>query len=606
MWRQNIIRRLDIRPKNTYINFIRHTPPTFFTGHTFIRGRNDIVQQNSDKTVQRRETSSRRRPDPNDRRRKWLLFACLAVFAVLVTFRVLNALYHTPEYDEIWTVQNYVHQPVAKIVSDVSVPNNHVLNTLAIKFFLSFIPHRLLAIRMASLLGFFGLFFVIFRTSELFLRKNAARGALLAAVLLDGLILRYAETGRGYSLQIFFVSGVFLSLLCIALRDPKDRPFNACMWLVCALGACLSISTGALYVTILTGLWGLLYIPFRAGIKKIWNDYRALILAGLCWSAFVLIWYGGNYSKFAQGRADFGESFGSVPQYLRYCLEMLLDTGLIWALPIPAAGAVLLRRKPEWRICALTAGAAALMLGATLITKGGPARVYLPLLPVVFTGAAVALDELLKSDKRIDRVGPIVFLAVVLVCACFSESRRKNSADPEWISAFPELKALDSRIFIVYRPTDLFVLTTLFQDAIRSDNDARMKNPEMLLLLRDDFIATTGTDFVEGQNILPGTPPVSSGSIEAGQELPYHLYRLRPLLPGESLDGKTVLRFDSMPFPGNAEWPADDRFRCVNIMLFGGSSGRSYAAEGDGLDSDALLKNERNSSGGISFRVISE
>lgn len=565
------------------------------------------MQQSSDKTAPNtaRETSPRRRPGPDGRRRKWLLFACLAFFAVLLIFRILNALYHTPEYDEIWTVQNYVHQPVAKIFSDVSVPNNHVLNTLAVKFFLSIIPHRLLAIRMASLLGFCGLCFVMFRTAELFLSKYAARGALVAAVLLDGIILRYAETGRGYSLQIFFVSGVFLSLLCIALRNPKDRLFNACMWLVCAFGACLSISTGALYVTILTGLWGLLYIPFRAGIKKNWNDYRALILAGLFWSAFVLLWYGGNYSKFAQGRADFGESFRSVPQYLRYCLDMMLDSGLIWALPIPAAGVILFRRKPEWRICALSAGAAALMLGAALITKGGPARVYLPLLPVVFTGVAVVLDELLKSDKRLDRIGPLIFLAVVLVCAYFSESRRKNSADPEWLSAFPELKALDSRIFIVYRPTDLFVLTTLFQDAIRSDNNTRMKNPEMLLLLRDDFIATTEADFVEGKNILPGARPVSSGSIAAGQELPYRLYRLRPIRTGESLNGKTVLRFDSMPLRGNAELP-DKHFRCVNIMLFSGMSGRSYAAEGDGLNSGNLLDIERNSSGGIVFRVVSE
>jgi hypothetical protein len=321
---------------------------------------------------------------------------------------------------------------------------------------------------------------------------------------------------------------------------------------------------------------------------------------------FVLAWYGSNYSKFAQGRADFGESFQSVTQYLGYCLDMLLETGLIWTVPVLAAGAILLRRKPEWRICALSGGAAALMLGTALITKGGPARIYLPLLPAAFTGAALVLDELLKSDKRLDRIEPLVFLAVFLACAYFSESRRKNFADPEWISAFPEIKTLDSRIYIVYRPTDLFVLTTLFRESIQSDHDARMKDPEMLMLLRDDFIATTEADLVEGKDILPGVRPVSSGVIEAGQKLPYWLYRLRPVRPYEPLTGKTILCFRVMPRQGNAEWLADHRFRRVNIMLSGGTSGRCYAADGNGLDADTLLEIERNSSRGIFFRVIAE
>lgn len=520
--------------------------------------------------------------------------------------RVLNILHHTPKYDEIWTAQHYVNQPVAAIFSDVSVPNNHVLNTLAVKCFLRLIPNRLLAIRMASLLGFCGLCFVLLRISMVLLEKNAARGALLAAVLLNGMLLHYAETSRGYSLQVFFVAGLFLSLLRIGSGKPEDRRFNACMWLICAAGACLSISTGALYVTILTGLWGLLYIPFRTGIGKNLRDHRALVAAGLCWSVFALAWYGGNFTEFAKGRAAFGESFRGIPQYLRYCLDILLETGLIWSVPFPVAGAILFRRSPEWRIFALTGGAAALMLGAALVTKGGPARVYLPLLPVTCTGAAIVLDKLLKSAKRPDRTGPVVFLAIFLVCACFSESRRKNCADPEWATLFPELRKTDPRIFIVHRPTDLYVLTMLFQDAVQADNDLRMTDPEMLMLLRDDFISPADFDSVEAEKILPDANPVSSGSIEAGQELPFRLYRLRPVRSGESLDGKTVLCFAAMPLRGNAEYLKNHRFFCVNIMLFNRTSKRCYVATGNGLDADSLLKMEKNDPGGVSFRVVSD
>lgn len=550
--------------------------------------------------------ASRKRGRPDPRRQKRVLFACLAFFAVLLTMRVLNILQHTPEYDEIWTAQHYVNEPVATIFSDVSVPNNHVLNTLAVKCFLRLIPNRLLAIRMTSLLAFCGLCFVLLQISMVLLEKNAARGALLAAVLLNGMLLHYAETSRGYSLQVFFVAGLFLSLLRTGSGKPEDRLFNACMWLICAMGACLSISTGALYVTILTGLWGLLYIPFRAGIRKNWHDCRTLIAAGLCWSVFVLAWYGGNFTEFAKGRAAFGESFQSVPQYLRYCLDILLETGLIWSVPFLLLGAVLSCRRPEWRIFALTGGAAAVMLGTALITKGGPARVYLPLLPIAFSGAAVALDDLLKNNRNLDRCGIVIFLAVFAACAWHSESRRKESADPEWITLFPELSKMDPRIFIVHRPTDLYVLTMLFQDAVQADNNARMTDPEMLMLLRDNFISPADFDSVEVEKILPDANPVSTDVLKAGRDLPYWLYRLRPVRSGEPLDGKTVLCFAAMPLRENAEYLKNHHFFCVNIMLFNRTAKRCYVATGNNLDADSLLKMEKNNPDSVSFRVVSD
>ena len=552
------------------------------------------------------DPASRKRGRPDPRRRRWLLIACLAFFAVLLVMRVLNILHHTPEYDEIWTAQHYVNQPVAAIFSDVSVPNNHVLNTLAVKCALHLIPNRLLAIRLTSLLAFCGLCFVLLRISTVLLEQNASRGALLAAVLLNGMLLHYAETSRGYSLQVFFVAGLFLSLLRTGSGKPDDRLFNACMWLICATGACLSISTGALYVTILTGLWGLLYVPFRSGVGKICHEYRALIAAGLCWSVFALVWYGGNFREFAEGRAAFGESFRSIPQYLRYCFDILLETGLLWSVPFLIAGAILFRSSPEWRIFALTGGVAALMLGTALITKGGPARVYLPLLPVVFPGAAVTLDILLRTGKMRDRLGLGIFLAVFVVCAWHSESRRKAVADPEWASLFPKLREMDPRIFIVHRPTDLYVLTMLFQDAVQADNNVRMTDPEMLMLLRDNFISPADFDSVEVEKILPDATPISADVLTAGCELPFWLYRLRPIRPGEPLNGKTVLCFAAMPLRGNADYLKNHHFFCVNIMLFNRTSKRCYAAAGNGLDADSLLEMEQNDPGGLSFRVVSD
>ena len=66
----------------------------------------------------------------------------------------------------MWTVRNCRRIPLRTVFSDVSNPNNHVLNTHGIRFFLSFIPNRNLALRMTALPGFRGFFLVLLRAAR--------------------------------------------------------------------------------------------------------------------------------------------------------------------------------------------------------------------------------------------------------------------------------------------------------------------------------------------------------------------------------------------------------------------------------------------------------
>ena len=265
--------------------------------------------------------------------RRWFLLFAAALFVVLTALRVQAILRQTPEYDEIWTVQHYVNLPVPAILTDVSVPNNHVLNTLCIKSCARLIPNRHLAMRFPALLGFCGLCLLLLMGVLTHLKTNAARGAVLAFVLLDGMLLHYAETARGYSMQTFFVFGMFLALLGAGPGRIGERRFLAAAWFLCAAGCCLSISTGALFTAILTGLWALLFVPFREGPAAVRRQYGPLILAGLLWAIPAAVWYGVNLSRLAQARAEFGESFRSAGQYLAYCLDVLRRTRLGLALP---------------------------------------------------------------------------------------------------------------------------------------------------------------------------------------------------------------------------------------------------------------------------------
>ena len=555
--------------------------------------------------TQTRKTSGRSRQGT---RRDLFVPICLVLFALLAAVRVLNIWSNTPEYDEIWTVQHYANLPIREVFTDVATPNNHVLNTLGIKFFLSVIPQQNLAIRMTALLGFCGLFFLLLRASLLLLKHNAARGGVLAVVLLNGMLLHYAETARGYSPQVFFVFGLFFSLLCYQLRPPENRTFNAVMWLLCALGACLSVSSGALYVVILTGLWGLLYVPFRGGVGKIWQEYRPMILAGVLLSVFVLAWYGGNYSRFEEGRAMFGESFHTPAQYLTYSFEAARDTGLLWVLPFLALGCVLFRGKPQWRICALTGGATVLLFASALLTKGGPPRIYLAMLAPAVFGVGVAADELLTENGKLRRVSVWLLLALAIVCVFFSDRMRRKAADPDMILVFAEVAELDPHVFVSYRATDLYIVRVLMKDAVEEDTFSRQTEPRMLLLLHDNVISAVhvGDPPVE-ELVAPGAAPAEEGYVVPGEDVRFWLYRLRPLTPGETLAGKAVLCFSNDAIPDDMKHWLVDNCGIVNSMLVSPETPYvCYGFPGADLTADMLLEMEEASSGGLFFRVVSD
>ena len=474
---------------------------------------------------------------PTRRKRIVLVTACALL--LLVVLRIINIRTQSPEYDELWTMLHYVNVPVSKIFSDVATPNNHVLNSLCIKFFVSWIPDPVLAMRLPALLAFIALAAMLLCAVRSLLREDAARGAVLALVLLDGMVLHYAETARGYSLQTFFLFGVFYSLSRFSSAEGRRRLGYALLWLVCAAGSCLAVSSGVVSVTVLTVLWGLLHVQFRSGLAKLWRDHRPLIWAGACWAVFVLAWYGGNYAQFAQGRANFGEVFTSAGRFLEYCWDILRTTGLFWPLAILIAGLVRFRKETAARAFLWVAGSVVLMLVSALFTKGGPPRVYVPLVPVAIFGAGMVLDEFLTRYEKLKKYGMVIFLFLLIAAACCSESRRLDAADPDMGVIFSQVRKLEPHILPVYRPTDLYVIVNLFGRDAKADNVNRLTAPSMILLVHDNVIGTMRFADSSTSALVPDCPAVTHSEI--ARNAPGWLYRLRPVAAGENLDGKVVL-----------------------------------------------------------------
>ena len=150
-----------------------------------------------------------------------------------------------PVYDEFWTLLNFVPLDPGKILTDLSLPNNHPLNTLAMKIFLP-VSDQVLILRLASLVS--GAFIpVLCGKLAWHWSRNNKFTALISASLLAMLsvpLVIFAGLARGYAMQMCFF------LLCIwGLTQVKENPVKAAVFCaVGGIGTCLSVPHGILFL----------------------------------------------------------------------------------------------------------------------------------------------------------------------------------------------------------------------------------------------------------------------------------------------------------------------------------------------------------------------
>ena len=173
---------------------------------------------------------------------------------------------------------------------------------------------------------------------------------------------------------------------------------------------------------------------------------------------------------------------------------------------------------------------------------------------------------------------------------------------------YSEVKKQDPKVLPVYRPTDLYVVVNLFGDEVRTDYLTRLQDPVLLMLLHDNAVGTMDIADSATASIPVGCQPIDSGAVVPGQDLKYFLYRLHPVRAGEDLTGRAVLCFMAGVMPelrkDNPKNWLKDHFAAVNGFLVIGSNRFCFAADGSKLNSDELLRLERERSGRLFFRVV--
>ena len=313
-----------------------------------------------------------------NRRKKRFCLLILGLTGLAALFRLFR-LDAALEYDEIWTLENYASASLKVIFTELALPNNHPLNSLAVKLtafsggapqWIRLVPFLagVLAVPLAGAAAF-----------GLWKRRSAALWSMFFVAVLPQAVL-YSQQARGYSLQLFFLL-VFTAGLFAARR----RPVAGCAGILLgAAGAMLTLPTSAFYLAAIGS----------AGLYRCRKDYRNRLPAAFSLAAAgagSLIWVLVNLKSFEANR-----SWGSPIDSFGDLFSFLIDTAgqnLPYPVLFGALTALLLgfrRSRPLlWLWGCLTVSAVAF--------NAGPPRTYLPLAAATALTAGYGIDLLLRQ-----------------------------------------------------------------------------------------------------------------------------------------------------------------------------------------------------------------
>ena len=310
----------------------------------------------------------------------------------------------TLSYDEIWTLKNFVQLPVSKLFFDLSLPNNHPLNSILVKL-VSFLPLSVKYIRLPNLLAGLG---SIVLAGALARRLAGRSGALWSMffMALNAPLAVYSVLARGYGLQIFFL---LLFAFFIVKSYEKNRQKKFFTWYdagaaVCALLAVATLPTSILYLAgIAVILWnysGWKFTPLR-------STAAAVTVGGVLALSYILL----NYQDLQAAR-KWGVAFASCREYGIWLLGVLYHVIPGGLLLLSAFYLIKERRRSLGYVILFI-----LIFGSAIFTNGGPERVYLPWCAFFCITAGAGCGMLQEKINKAQYRQLFILTAVVIAAA---------------------------------------------------------------------------------------------------------------------------------------------------------------------------------------------
>ena len=321
------------------------------------------------------------------KRKTYLLIFLAALFCPLLLMTA------NLTYDECWSVINFSGLGLWQIFTDLSLPNNHPLNTLFLHLTVPFSGNVLLLRSFSLICGAF----IPVLCGELAFRwsKNNRFCALICAAVLAVLsmpLAAYSGVARGYVPQVFFL---LLTLLAMTF-DEKTVQKAAVLMTAGAVGVILCVPSGALFL-LPAGIGFLIYAP-----EKMRKSREMWIAAGVI-AVFCGIFYGMNFTALRSGQSwgvkiDSWQSFGTF--LMPVATELILSAALVGVLPC------LYKEHKRWYAVFL----ALLPLFLAYFSNGGPARCYIYLAALIAVGGGIGLSRMFSRKRAYFAVAVAVLL----------------------------------------------------------------------------------------------------------------------------------------------------------------------------------------------------
>jgi len=460
------------------------------------------------------------RSTENDRIFPLTALLILAAGALLRVQTLFGAL----EYDEIWSLENFSGLPIAKIFTELALPNNQPLNSLWIKF-ASAAGGPVWSIRLHSLLASLATLplagFIAYVLSG---RKKAAFlwGMLFLALSVPDVI--YAALARGYALQVFFLALYAAGLAaCGSLRPQKKYLSYLPEAAVFAggAGAVLTLPTSVMYLCAITLAAWLIYGKRpQAGLLVVLGAGAILTLA------FCL----GNYQQLDAAR-KWGTPLSTWRGFFFFVsgtLDRLFTPGVI---PLLAVLMCFLRRRALPVLLVI-----ALPLGAAVLSNAGPDRAYLPFCAAaaVAAGACAAEVQSRLKNKTFRVAGALLFAGVSAALLSIQLPRWRTA---DWRTVYEKASKEPFSVLVVHRATSGYPLGWNNRPAIYTDFVNRLldRSRERELVMFDGPGRINGNDSSDCEAVLT-VPSAGRGEVLGG--LACRRYKLREVSsasPGEAV-----------------------------------------------------------------------
>ena len=411
-------------------------------------------------------------------------------------------------YDEVWTLERYVASPVSTIFSDLAIPNNHPLHSLLAKWSMGCFGTGVIQLRLPVFLaGIATLLLAI----PLTLRLSRSRGVtllVLALLALNPLLIGYSHLARGYEIQFVLLIAFAWGVSVLA---EKPRFSVAAGTAVAAVASVLTLPTSVLYL-----IPPLLFLVWKQ--RKSPAAWTAAVIPGL----FCLVWYPLNFQAFRGGRQAFGTVLATPGAYYAFLAEIFIVL-LGWLLPFVPFGCLNRKRR---RLAGLLAVVILFPLAAALLTRGGGARVYLPLVYPLTLLAAFGVGFLCRKLRS--RPARVVVVAAALLLAALDCRNGYAAREADLAEVFAQARKLPGNVLPVYRGNEAFAAEWNNRPDIIFDMLARIgyRGKEKLWLLQMEADGINGLTEDGGEITLPLGPAPMRIPLERNTG---RLYELCPL-----------------------------------------------------------------------------